>query len=77
MENVVSSEDLNRLQDMHAKFTKMKISLGDLELTKQDLLQEIEMLKNDFVKQEKQLIETYGANAVINIKTGEITYKNK
>jgi hypothetical protein len=47
--------------------------LGDIELTKQDLLVEIANLKKEFVANEKSLIEKYGADAVINVKTGEIT----
>jgi hypothetical protein len=32
-------------------------------------------LKTEFAAQEKDLIEKYGADAVINIQTGEITRK--
>jgi hypothetical protein len=61
---------------MHAQFTKLKINLGDLELTKQNIIKEIDSMKADFSANEKELIEKYGADAVINIKTGQITRKN-
>lgn len=76
MEEMVSIEDLTKLQEMHAQFTKLKINLGDLELTKQNIIKEIDSMKADFSANEKELIEKYGADAVINIKTGQITRKN-
>jgi hypothetical protein len=66
-------EELETIQELQKSFTKAKIALGDIELTKQDLLHEIGNLKKEFIANEKKLIEKYGADAVINVKTGEIT----
>lgn len=72
----LSEEDLNKLQEMHSQFTKLKISLGDLELEKNDILDRIKNLKMLFSQNEKEIISKYGSDAVINIKTGDITRKN-
>jgi len=71
----LTAEELKQLQDLQNDFTKSKMALGDLELEKQGLLKHIESLKIVFAENEKVLIEKYGANAVINIKTGEVTEK--
>lgn len=73
--NQLTTEELKQLQDLQADFTKSKITLGDLELEKQNVIKHIESLKMVFAENEKVLIQKYGANAVINIKTGEVTYK--
>jgi hypothetical protein len=53
------------------------MAIGDVELQKQQILKHIELLKTEFSTQEKTLIEKYGADAVINIQTGEITHKTE
>jgi soluble P-type ATPase len=73
MTKQLTAEELETIQNLHRAFTQSKIALGDIELTKQDLLVEIANLKKEFVANEKSLIEKYGADAVINVKTGEIT----
>jgi hypothetical protein len=69
----LTAEELDKIQSLQRTFTQAKISLGDIELSKQDLLQEIAVLKKEFALNEKDLIEKYGADAVINVKTGEVT----
>ena len=71
----LTEQELKQIQDLQADFTKAKITLGDLELEKQGILKHIDSLKAVFAENEKVLIEKYGANAVINIKTGEVTDK--
>jgi hypothetical protein len=75
MSNTITSEELTKIQEMNTRFTKAKLSLGDLELTKHEMLKEIDNLKLEFDENERQLIAKYGVNSVINIKTGEITHK--
>lgn len=69
----LTAEELDKIQALQRTFTQAKISLGDIELSKQDLLQEIAVLKKEFAINEKELIQKYGADAVINVKTGEVT----
>lgn len=73
----LTQEELDLIRDMNNRFTKAKISLGDIELTKYELMKEVDKLKIEFEANEKALIEKYGADAVINVKTGEVTLKNK
>jgi len=73
----ISQEELTLIQNMNSDFAKAKMRLGDLELQKQDLLKAIDQLKNVFAQHEKELIEKYGADAVINMQTGEVTKKEQ
>jgi len=73
----LTADELNKVQEMNATFTQAKIALGDLEIQKHGILGQIKQLRDDFSKNEKQLIDKYGPDAVINIKTGEVTYGTK
>lgn len=77
MEKVVylQKEELEKIQEMNTEFTKLKIAVGETELQKQTMLKAIDELKTSFAIQEKMLIDKYGADAVINIQTGEVTQK--
>jgi hypothetical protein len=72
-----TQEELQKIQEMNAKFNQTKIALGDCELQKHSILRHIEELRSEFSQHEKSLIEKYGADAVINIQTGEISKKEK
>lgn len=74
---LVTQEELTAIQNMNSDFSKAKASLGDLELQKHGLLKYIDELKASFSAHEKELIQKYGDDAVINIQTGEITKKEK
>jgi len=74
---VVTQEELALIQKMQSEFTQAKITLGDIELQKQGIIRGVEMLKAEFGANEKKLIEKYGENAIINVQTGAITYKEK
>ena len=71
----LTQEELELIQSLNTDFTKLKISLGNLELQKQSLLSEVDSLKQKFVDNEMDLINKYGADSVINIQTGEVTAK--
>ena len=73
----LTQEELGKIQSMNNEFTKAKIALGDLELQKQGLLKSIDVLREDFAKQELLLIEKYGRDSVINVQTGEVTQKTQ
>jgi hypothetical protein len=73
----LTEEEHNFIKEGSANYTKIKISLGELELQKQGLLEQAKMIVNAFNENEKTLIEKYGANAVINMQTGEVTQKEK
>jgi hypothetical protein len=71
----LTTEELDFIQKGTQDFTKIKISLGDLELKKQSLIAQAEKIMEAFSNNEKVLIEKYGPNAVINMQTGEVKQK--
>jgi hypothetical protein len=71
----LTAEELDFIQKGTQDFTKIKISLGDLELKKQSLIAQAEKIMEAFSNNEKVLIEKYGPNAVINTQTGEVKQK--
>jgi hypothetical protein len=78
MENVqVTQEELTKIQELNSEFNKAKMAIGDVELQKQQIIRHIEELKVQFSAHEQLLIEKYGADAVINIQTGEVTKKEE
>lgn len=78
MENVqVTQEELVKIQELNSEFNKAKMAIGDVELQKHQIIRHIEELKLEFSAHEKQLIDKYGADAVINIQTGEVTKKEE
>jgi hypothetical protein len=74
---VLLKEELELLQSMSKDYTNAKNALGDLELRKHDVLADIDAIRKVFVENEKKLISKYGADAVINIQTGEISKQTK
>jgi hypothetical protein len=77
MSKQLTSEELSKLQDLNNSFTQAKISLGDLELQKENIIGNIKQIKSKFVELEKELIKTYGEESVINLQTGEVTEKKE
>jgi chaperonin cofactor prefoldin len=77
IKKVVTQDELATMQNMNSEFQKLKMSLGDIELEKYEILKRITNIREVFAIQEKQMIEKYGEDAIINMKTGEITYKEK
>ena len=71
----LTTEELDFIQKGTQEFTKIKISLGDLELQKQNLIKQADNIMEAFKNNEKFLIGKYGENAVINTQTGEVTQK--
>ena len=71
----LTQEELELVQTLNTDFTKLKISLGNLELQRQSILTEVDYLKLKFIENETELINKYGADSVINIQTGEVTTK--
>jgi len=72
---VLLKEELELLQQLSKDYTNAKNSLGDLELRKHDILNDIDAIRKISTDNEKKLISKYGADAVINMQTGAITKK--
>ncbi|MCP3698015.1 MAG: hypothetical protein GY920_05585 [Aliivibrio sp.] len=77
MSKKLTSEELSKLQELNNSFTQSKISLGDLELQKENIIGKIKEIKSKFVELEKELIKKYGEESVINLQTGEVTEKKE
>jgi len=73
----ITQDELSVIQTMNADFNKAKINLGDIEMEKHNILRAIDGLKAAFADHEKTLISKYGADAVINLQTGEVTKKQQ
>jgi len=73
----VTQEELSKIQELNAEFSKAKMAIGDVELQKLNIIRHIEELKSQFSIHEKLLVEKYGADAVINVQTGEVTQKTE
>ena len=73
----VSQEELTTIQELNAEFNKAKMAIGDVELQKLNIIRHIEELKAKFSAHERLLVDKYGADAVINIQTGEVTQKTE
>lgn len=70
-----TQEEIAKIQEMNSKFNQAKMALADSELQKNSIIRHIDELKIEFTKHEQLLIEKYGADAIINIQTGEVTKK--
>ena len=73
----VTQEELIKIQELNSEFNKAKMAIGDVELQKLNIVRHIEELKAQFTAHERLLVEKYGADAVINIQTGEVTHKTE
>lgn len=71
----LDQQEFETIKTMQNEFVKLKVALGDLELSKSQVLKNIETLKKEFDVHEIKLVEKYGADAVINMQTGEVTQK--
>lgn len=73
----LEKEELSDIQSMQNEFSRLKVRIADNEIHKHTLLREVDGLRAAFADLEKGLIEKYGENSVLNMATGEITYKDK
>jgi hypothetical protein len=71
----LTKEELKLIQELNSEFNKAKIAIGDIELQKQELFQNILRLRIEFSKNEQLLVARYGADALIDIISGEVTTK--
>jgi len=73
----LSKEELETIQQMNAEYNRLRLNIADLEMQKHSVLMALDSLREKFSNHERLLIERYGEDAVINMKTGEITKKEK
>jgi hypothetical protein len=71
----LTEKELNFIKEGSSDYNKIKVSLGEIELQKQLLFSQAEKIVTAFSNNEKILIEKYGSDSVINMKTGKVTKK--
>jgi hypothetical protein len=73
----LTQEELTTVQEIHNSFNKAKMDLGDHVLQRRALIDNIDMLRGKFAEVEKELIDKYGKDAVIDLQTGEVKSKEE
>jgi hypothetical protein len=73
----LTEQELEFIKTGTSEYNKIKMSIGEYELQKQNLFFQAEKIRESFSNNEKILIEKYGTDSVINIQTGEVTQKEK
>tara|TARA_R100001510_G_scaffold57441_1_gene65525 strand:- start:3596 stop:3823 length:228 start_codon:yes stop_codon:yes gene_type:complete len=71
----LDEKELTVLQGLQSEFNNTKMTLASIELQKYDTLKKLDVLKEHFAKHEEELVKKYGADAVINLQTGEVSEK--
>jgi len=73
----LDKDELEILQKLNKDFQVIKNQLGDIEVAKNNVLKNLNVLQNMFKEQEQKLLEKYGDKVVINLETGEINQKEE
>lgn len=73
----LEEKELERLQELNNEFTRAKLQLGEIEVQKSLIMDEVKKIKATFLIEEQKLIEKYGPDSVINLQTGEVTQSKK
>ena len=76
MKNLKKTE-LVKLQTLNSDFVNLKTQLGDLELQKHLIIEQVQEVRKKFSDLEVKLVKKYGENTTINLQTGEIKEKEK
>jgi len=69
--------ELNNIKELNKRFNNLKVSLGDAELQKLKIIEEIQSIKQNFQFMESELIKKYGKDSVIDLETGEVKKKEE
>ena len=68
----LTEEQLNKVQELNQKFLQLKVQIADAEVNKAKAIEELNNTQEEFRVFEKTLMEEYGQNAVIDLRTGEV-----
>lgn len=71
----LEDDELKFIQECKAKINLAKNMIADLEIKKHELMMEIQEVKRQFKMREKDFINKYGLNSVVNTETGEVQQK--
>ena len=73
----ITENELKSIQSMLNAFNQLKMQLGDLELSKGSIIDQINKVKADYQAVEKELSEKYGDDSQIDLATGSIVKIDK
>lgn len=73
----MTEAEKEKITTLISQFNNYKLQLGDTYLNQQSLMKKIDEVKVEYALVEKELMETYGSDAIINVETGEVTEKPK
>jgi len=73
----MTEAEKEKITTLISQFNNYKLQLGDTYLNQQSLMKKIDEVKVEYALVEKELMETYGSDAIINVETGEVTEKSK
>jgi predicted house-cleaning NTP pyrophosphatase (Maf/HAM1 superfamily) len=76
-EKKLTEDQLKQVKELNGKFLATKVQIADAEIKKNKFLKVLEVIQVEFADLEKQLIEEYGDNAVIDLATGNVTHPEK
>ena len=72
----ITKKELESIQNLYSKYSKISSDIGSLELNKQDLLMELGKTRQEIESDKVELQEKYG-DVNINLQTGEYSENNK
>jgi|TARA_R110000824_G_scaffold124268_5_gene282588 hypothetical protein len=72
----ITKKELESIQNLSSKYSKISSDIGSLELNKQDLLMELGKTRQEIESDKVELQEKYG-DVNINLQTGEYSENNK
>lgn len=73
----LTTEELEKVQSFVSEFNTLKMKIGDAALAQTSLVGQVDVLKVAYNEYERELMDKYGKDAVINVQTGDITKKEK
>jgi|TARA_R110000787_G_scaffold206565_2_gene316740 hypothetical protein len=73
----LTTDELSKVQGYVSEFNTLKMKLGDTTLAQSALVLNVDSLKEEYNKYELSLMDKYGADAVVNVQSGEITRTEK
>jgi|TARA_X000000950_G_scaffold289161_1_gene410329 predicted nucleic acid-binding Zn-ribbon protein len=68
----LTEEELKELKEAKLTLDKFKLAIGDLELQKKSLYEQVSTLQSEFRNMEDKLIQKYGKDSIINMNTGTV-----
>ncbi len=73
MEKNLTKEELQKVQELNQQFLQTKIKIADTFVALVKEVPNLDEVQTKFASLEKELIEVYGENAVIDLRTGKVT----